>query len=439
MPPVNFNYARRTANGGTIDLIDFDEYKLLQERLIEVERSRSDLIGMNKELRTELANSRAAEDFLRKQVERMARLMNASNFMDGYQVMRNNKSVPEPINITVQNGQPTETRKVSNDFVTDLSLLDLSDEQIKQSGVAVNCRGRGEVSYKKDDSEEIAMVFEKEAMKAKTQEAARRRGGLNDSKWANVSKTGELIQSGYQDVYGASNQTPRVSNQNERCEALSSSQEANRHTLPKTRGRTDGRWFSGFRAFYLENFPSDVTAHDILSRIRGGKIEYILTYFDQLNRAAMVVFMRPSDASDFYNYVEQHPIIIRGYRVLVSYSQKTSAHNVSARDINKMFGETGATRCLVIQNVPSWITAEKLLEDVKPNKSRKNNREHEWLECISLDAQGCAEVAFCSVREAMAAADTLAKMDEYRYTEIAFGRDRCEDPLGSQETGTKRK
>ncbi|KAL7268671.1 hypothetical protein RUND412_008695 [Rhizina undulata] len=429
----------------------------------------------------------------------MAKMMNATSFTEGYQAM----AVPESINTGVYYRQPTKARKVSSDFfndlpildlpildlpILDLPILDLRDEKIKQSGAnalkVVKCRGRGTVSYN-DDFKEIVKGFEKEAMKprvqfqlvprkreglwaskwapdsfsskddytkivtgfekeaikpqAQFQLVPKERKGLWASKWAPVANAEESRQSEYQDAFGASNQTPRVYNENERWEDLISRQEANSHTLPKIQEQiVDDKLSFGFRALYIEDFPDDITVHEIHSHIRGGKIEYTLTYFDQPKRAAMIVFLRPSDASEFYEYVEQHPITIRGQLISVRYSQKTSAHNISAQDMyyHKIFDAKGATRRLVIQNIPSWVTAEKLREDVQPSykTTKKGNREHEWLECISLDAQGCAEVEFCSIRNAIAAADTLAKMDEYTHAEIAFGRDRCEDLLGSQGT-----
>lgn len=174
------------------------------------------------------------------------------------------------------------------------------------------------------------------------------------------------------------------------------------------------------RTLFFTGVPKDATYSDLVDVVCGGAL--IDVWMKNSDRCASVSFVAPEDADAFFRYAKRNDIYIKGRRVDVKWRDQKRQF-VILRNVLRQIHHDGASRILVLRNIPHTLTEERLREDLDHIANLRVEK------MIRIDGGRGIQCNLNSICAALFARTCLRSRAYYKVCKIEFGTDECAKPL----------
>lgn len=178
-----------------------------------------------------------------------------------------------------------------------------------------------------------------------------------------------------------------------------------------------------YRTIYIGGLTQDIAIEDLCEVIRGGLIQSI-RMASQEKHCAFVTFVdEPSAVTfhDFFTHYQPGGFMVKGKPLKLGWSKPSHTPAAVTQALRK-----GATRNIYIGN----IDVASLGPDPRSALLEQCSKHFGPVETVNLvPSKNIVFVAFCNLLDAVKALAGLRELPEYSNCKLAYGKDRCAQPL----------
>lgn len=181
-----------------------------------------------------------------------------------------------------------------------------------------------------------------------------------------------------------------------------------------------------YRTILVQGLSSDTTMHQLLQRIRGGKVvDAKLLETSKLigSISALIVFLHEHAAMAYEEYARSSPLTINNQ--LVSVKVLNSPTFPTRTGLKKAIEDLQHTRCLEIHNFPRHVSESQLRLDLRVSAHMKGDR----VEHLKMRKDRILELHFPSIDYAGQGFGMFTTYRRYKGCKALFVPDPCAQPL----------
>ncbi|KAL7275459.1 hypothetical protein RUND412_001587 [Rhizina undulata] len=173
------------------------------------------------------------------------------------------------------------------------------------------------------------------------------------------------------------------------------------------------------RTIFFTNLSDKTTYASLLEAVRGGAV--VDAWMKPSDHCASISFVEPEAAEAFYRYAKKNDIYIDGRRINLEWREPARQFVVLPNILRQI--HAGATRNLLLCNIPSNLTEQRLLDDLDHIANLS-------VEKIVFDkVANTVQVNLNSVCVACFARTCLKSRAFYKRIKVDFGIDECAKSL----------
>lgn len=204
---------------------------------------------------------------------------------------------------------------------------------------------------------------------------------------------------------------------------------------------TNPKLLNNTRGVFIRNVPHTVTIAQVCSNIRGGAIERITMEKADAQTNVTVYFVLPDSARVYKHFTNRvGGIYWAGEQYVDTFPSFTAfvgpgngGHDRIKEDIRKAITFEGASRCLLLDDVPKAIDEDRILHDIKTSFNVTKFAYESLERVLKKNSKGQPMTSFIfrftSIRDALSAKKAITMNKVYKGVHVTFILDDCARPL----------